>query len=118
MISKYFNNDEVMCKCGCKLNNFSQNLVDMLDIAREYAKIPFTVTSGCRCEGHNKAVGGKPESSHTKGLAVDIAAGTSTQRAKVLYALITAGFTRIGIAKTFIHVDIDKDKPPYVTWLY
>ena len=90
----------------------------MLDLAREYAKIPFVVTSACRCEEHNKAVGGKEDSSHTKGLAIDISADNSPQRARVLYGLFMAGFTRIGIAKTFIHADIDKDKPPYVTWLY
>jgi hypothetical protein len=33
-------------------------------------------------------------------------------------ALIASGFTRIGIADTFIHVDNDPVKTPAVVWLY
>ena len=118
MISRHFTNKELECRCGCGLNNFSQDMLDRLDMAREYAKIPFVVTSACRCEEHNRAVGGKEDSSHTKGLAIDISADNSPQRARVIYGLLMAGFNRMGIAKNFVHVDIDKDKPPYVTWLY
>jgi hypothetical protein len=38
-------------------------------------------------------------------------------RSILLPALIHAGFTRIGIAKTFIHADVD-DKKPNAIWLY
>ena len=33
-------------------------------------------------------------------------------------SLIRAGFKRIGIGSTFIHVDLDLDKPQNVFWLY
>ena len=36
----------------------------------------------------------------------------------MLEALIGAGFTRIGVAKTFIHVDCDMELPQEVMWMY
>jgi hypothetical protein len=35
-----------------------------------------------------------------------------------LDALFALGIRRIGIAKTFIHFDLDDTKPPKVAWLY
>ena len=42
----------------------------------------------------------------------------STDRFKLYDILREVGFNRIGVAKTFIHVDIDKDKSPEVFWVY
>ncbi|HAS88818.1 MAG TPA: peptidase M15, partial [Desulfovibrio sp.] len=70
---------------------------------------------------HNAEIGGKPNSSHVGGFAVDIAADNSPQRAAILKSLIMAGFERIGIAKTFIHVDMDPEKLAQfgpVVWVY
>lgn len=118
MLKEYFRDDEFECKCGCGLMNIDQGLKGKLNIARHFAHIPFVITSGSRCETHNKKEGGKSTSSHLKGLAVDIACNTSHDRSTLLTALRQSGFTRIGIAKTFIHVDIDANKPQNVTWLY
>lgn len=109
---RHFNPSEFTCKCGCGLNNISDELVNMLDNARELAGVPFMVTSGCRCEKHNKASKGKPDSAHLTGLAADIAAPVE-KRHTILAALINVGFLRIGISfdNSFIHVDIDKSKP-------
>jgi len=117
-MSRYFKNEEFTCKCGCGLNNFDKETLISLDIAREFADTPFVINSGCRCEKHNKAVGGKETSSHLKGFAVDIKAITSIQRSRILHGLVLAGFTRIGIAKSFIHADMDVDKAQDVCWLY
>lgn len=89
-----------------------------LDYARYLAGIPFVINSGYRTRKHNDKVGGSPNSSHTRGYAVDIHCTDSVSRSKILDALKAAGFTRIGIAKTFIHVDNDPDKAPNVVWLY
>ena len=59
-----------------------------------------------------------PTSSHIKGLAVDIKATDSSTRFKVIEALVSVGFTRLGIADTFIHVDWDFDKSQEVIWTY
>ena len=36
----------------------------------------------------------------------------------ILSALMEVGITRFGIAKGFIHCDVDKAKDPDVIWLY
>mgnify|MGYP000044741057 FL=1 len=116
--TKYFKAKEFQCKCGCNTNGIEQSFVDKLTQAREIAGIPFVITSGYRCAEHNKAVGGVAGSAHTTGWAVDISAGTGEQKFKIVKALIDAGFTRIGVAKTFIHVDMDSTKPSPTIWLY
>lgn len=108
-MSKYFKNNEL---------NMNEEFLQRLDEAREYAGIPFIINSAWRSEEENKRVGGKPNSSHLKGLAVDIKATNSRQRGLILDALRSVGFDRIGIGKTFIHVDMDFDKDQDVTWLY
>lgn len=116
--TKRFKAKEFQCKCGCNTNEMNQEFVDKLTLAREIAGIPFVITSGYRCPAHNKAVGGVAGSSHTTGYAADISAATGEQKFKIVQALITAGFTRVGIAKSFIHVDSDPKKPSPTIWLY
>tara|TARA_R110000764_G_scaffold215980_1_gene302797 strand:- start:656 stop:979 length:324 start_codon:yes stop_codon:yes gene_type:complete len=88
-----------------------------LDEAREYAEIPFIINSAYRSPEHKESIK-NPTSSHIKGLAVDIKAKDSRTRGVILEALRSVGFTRIGISKTFIHVDLDYSKSQNVTWLY
>jgi len=114
---KYFNMQEFKCRC-CGKVEIDPKLVDMLDMAREIAGVPFFITSGYRCPKHNAEVGGSPTSSHLKGKAADIRVHNNWDRYKILEGLIKAGFKRIGIAEKFIHADIDETKPQYVVWLY
>lgn len=93
-------------------------LVALLDKARGIAGVPFRINSGKRTVEGNKKAGGVPDSAHLTGLAVDIACTTDSNRWKIIDACRQVGFNRIGIAKTFIHVDIDKSKSPNVIWLY
>ena len=93
-------------------------LLDMIDEAREIYGKPIRVTSGYRTESHNAKVGGVSSSSHLKGLAIDVACVKSDDRFEMLTALLKVGFNRIGVASTFIHVDIDKDKSQNVIWTY
>jgi len=48
--------------------NFLTNVVEPI---RTFFDTPFRVTSGFRCEGLNRIVGGKDDSLHTKGKALD-----------------------------------------------
>lgn len=117
MVKNYFKESEFACK-HCGVSKMNPDTIEKLNKARELAGIPFIITSGYRCEAHNRAVGGKSEGAHTSGHAVDIKADTSRPRFLIIDALIKAGFTRIGIAKTFIHVDDDPGKDQKVMWDY
>jgi len=92
--------------------------VSRLDQIREAVKFPLIVNSGVRTPAYNAQVGGVDGSAHEKGWAADIAARTSGERYAILIAAFDAGFRRIGIAKTFIHLDMDPLKPDAVAWLY
>lgn len=95
-----------------------ESTVGRLDVAREKAGIPFVITSGYRCEAHNRAVGGVEMTAHTQGRAVDIKCSDGRSRAIIVKAGMQAGFTRIGVAKTFIHLDDAPDLPQNVIWTY
>ena len=101
----------------------SEKILDMLDLTREKFDKPIKITSGFRTEAYNidlKARGYKAssKSSHLKGLAVDIHCNNSKDRFELVDILLDVGFNRIGIANTFIHADIDQDKPSHVIWTY
>ena len=98
--------------------NMDNDFLQMLDIARAIANIPFKINSGYRTKEHNKKVGGKSDSSHLVGKAVDIAYSNSRDRWIIITALQEAGFNRLGIAKTFVHTDSDQTKSPDVIWTY
>ena len=114
---KYFKMKEFECPC-CKETQINEKLLNMLDKAREIANTPFIINSGYRCYKHNKEVKGSPNSSHFKGLAVDIHCISSRERFKIVSALIKVGFNRIGIADSFIHCDVDDKKDKDLIWLY
>lgn len=114
----YFKTEEFACKCGCGRAEMMPSTLSKLVTARHKAGIPFKITSGFRCKAHNKAVGGKPDSAHTSGYAVDIEASVSPARYLIVKNLIEAGFTRIGIAKGFIHADDSPMLPQNVMWEY
>jgi uncharacterized protein YcbK (DUF882 family) len=103
---------------GSGERHMDSDFLQMLDRARGLAGVPFKINSGYRTAGHNRKVGGVKASSHTLGLAADIHCSDSRNRAHIVSALMEAGFNRIGIAPTFIHVDNDPSKPEDVIWLY
>ncbi len=112
-----FKENEFFCPC-CDFAAMADYFTGKIDNARDIAGVPFIINSGYRCEAHNKAVGGKPDSAHRYGLACDIKCTHSRPRFKIVGALIKAGISRIGIGKTFIHADDDTTKDTEVTWLY
>lgn len=98
--------------------NMDNDFLQMLDIARQIADIPFKINSGYRTKEHNEKAGGKSDSSHLVGKATDIAYKDSRERYIIITSLQEAGFNRLGIAKTFVHVDNDQTKAPNVIWTY
>jgi len=117
----YFKPEEFKCKCGkCDGGTMDADFIDKLNKARHLAQTAFVITSGYRCESHNKAVGGKPDSSHLRGKAADIKFASSAQSFKIVKALFDAGFNRIGYNQKhgFFHVDCDSSLPQNVFFNY
>lgn len=76
-----------------------------------------TVNSAWRSYPHEIERGRTGSSSHCKGLAIDLACTDSNMRLRIVSHLLHMGVTRIGIAKSFIHFDLDVTKPDCI-WLY
>ena len=92
-------------------------LLKKLDKIRADFGSPLRVNSGFRTTMHNAVVGGRVGSSHLKGVAVDLHCNNSGDRTKLLKAIYKNGINRVGIGKTFLHIDIDNNKPA-ACWLY
>jgi hypothetical protein len=96
----------------------------MLDQVRDKFDKPIHITSGYRTPAYNEKVGGVKNSSHLKGLAIDLSDNNrglpinSKNRFDLINCLLDVGFSRIGVADTFIHADIDPDKVQGVMWTY
>ena len=123
-LSPNFFRSEIACRCGCGADNISPDLIERLQRVRDLLELPMKITSGIRCEKHNASpsVGGSKTSAHLPddfgiGHAVDIACTTSSYRAKLLDCAI-GEFSRIGVAKTFIHLDSHPGKSQEVCWVY
>ena len=98
-------------------------VVQALDIARDIYGYPMKITSGFRTIEYNRSLiergyPASPKSSHLLGWAVDIAVPNSERRFLMIEALLDAGFNRIGVGKSFIHVDLDPNKPSNKIWVY
>jgi hypothetical protein len=105
--------------------NMKAEFLQRIDNARAIANIPFKINSGFRTANHNKSLIAKgfqaaPDSAHLSGYAADIHIPNSGPRERfiIINALLKAGFTRIGIAKTYVHCDCDPSKDKEVVWLY
>lgn len=121
-MKNYFQDEEFLCKCGCGggIKKMDKEFLDMLNQARDIAGIGFILVSAYRCPAHNAAEG-STSTNHTRGQAADIYCDNSINRAKMVFALLDAGFRRLGIGKTFIHADNSKGilgLPDRAVWLY
>jgi hypothetical protein len=127
MVHPYFSeSDQAACPC-CGAAFFDKRLLASLELARAYSGVPYPIISGYRCPDYDRVVhasevteGTYTESSHRKSLAVHIGTTDEFQRARVLYGLLKAGFSRIGLAPDYVHVDLDSgpDKPANFVWIY
>ena len=109
-LTQHFSKKEFDCQCGCGTGKISMELVEKLEQARlDYGR-GMRINSGIRCLEHNRKIGSKDTSSHIKCLAADVSCTNMEDRLKLVTILLKY-FTRLGINKKFIHVDVDSDKP-------
>lgn len=111
----YFSPKEFACKETGE-NNMDSEFLLRLDKLRGECGFPFRITSGYRSTEHSVERKKPRPGTHTKGIAADIACTNSFERYKIIEEALKLGFTGIGIAKSFVHVDTRKDLPR--TWVY
>lgn len=112
---RYFDLSEFYCSETGE-NDMDQDFLDKLDTLRGVCGFPFNINSGYRSVKHSKE-SSKPEpGTHTQGIAADIAVNGGRQRYVIVNNAVRLGFTGIGIAKTFIHVDARSG--PAMMWGY
>lgn len=113
---KYFKREDFDCQETGE-NRMDDNFIHKLDHLREACGWPFIVVSGYRSPNHSleikKASGG---GSHTKGIAADIKVTNGKQRHEIIKHAMALGFSGVGVATSFIHIDTRKDTP--VLWTY
>lgn len=117
--SKYFSPEEFKgCSPACSIDDMDQGFLGIMDQIREEVGQPLAITSAYRPKKWELSKGRSGNGAHTRGLAVDFACTTGTLRAKIVKAALSCGIKRIGIAGSFVHVDIDDTLPQNVIWTY
>ena len=75
------------------------------------------IKGGYRCPSHSKRVHAPVGSCHALGMAVNIRCCGAGDRFAILGALIKAGFDRIGVGKSHVHVSVNPEKARLLLWV-
>ena len=105
-ISRWFKRSEFACRCGCGFNTVDTELLDVLEDLRVYFNQPVSINSACRCETHNKNVGGVKDSKHRLGIAADVVVKDTPPY--IVHEYLDDKYDGYGIGKyqTFTHIDV------------
>ena len=110
-LSTNFKSTEFDCHGSgcCSYTDIDIKLVEYLQKIRTHFGKSITITSGYRCEKHNKRVGGSTNSYHRKGQAADIVVSGVAPSEVAKYAE-SIGVLGIGLYETnsdgyFVHID-------------
>lgn len=111
--SKHINSNEFDCKCSYKNCAYILCHPKLLEYFEKFrtscGNKPISITSGFRCQKHNEDVGGRPNSYHTIGLALDMIPAKSMPIDEFAYRA-SAFFDKVITYKdkNFIHVQIKR----------
>ena len=109
-LSEHFDSNEFKCKCcgGLPEHGMSKDLIVLLEQIRNAFNKSITITSGYRCEHHNREVGGAKKSQHMDGIAADIK--VTGIHAHAVHAYLLEHFDDkiggLGKYSMFTHVDV------------
>ena len=112
---KYFSTSEFDCQHTGE-NRMEQDFLSKLDSLREACGFPFVITSGYRSPDHPIEAVKEIPGTHAQGIAADIKITNSAQRYTLIREALAHGFTGLGVAGDFIHVDTRGTVP--VIWTY
>lgn len=97
-------------------NEMSEEFLEKLDDLRHVCGFPFIITSGYRDPTHSIEARKAKAGTHARGIASDIRINNGNEAYDIIKNAQSMGFNGIGVAKSFIHVDIRKGMP--VIWSY
>ena len=112
---KFFTEEEFDCQHTGE-NRMEKEFLLKLDALREHCGFPFVITSGYRSPDHPLEAVKEIPGTHAQGIAADIKITNSAHRYSLIKAALEHGFTGIGVAGDFIHLDIRSSLP--VMWTY
>lgn len=109
--SPHFSTKELACPSTGWIR-LQSDFIKSLEELREIYGQPMVLTSACRSDAYNRAIGGHPRSLHLIGneehetdtCAVDVAMSDGTKRAKLIGEALSLGFS-VGVASNFLHLD-------------
>jgi len=113
----FYSLKEFECKCGCGENNIDIDLVAILNDASGKLNRKIGFTSACRCETHNKKVGGVLNSTHVstpkkKCKGIDLVCKNGSEFFQLVKCFINTGVRRMIYhpRRGFLHIDIDRTR--------
>ena len=116
MTLKHFTREEFDCQVS-GTNNMEQEFLEKLDELRAYCGFPFVITSGYRHPTLHPIESRKDvPGTHAQGIAADIKITNAADRFSLVNNAVKLGFTGIGVASDFVHVDTRGTTP--LIWIY
>ena len=112
---RYFKIEDFNCKETGE-NEMCQEFLERLDELRHVCGFPFIITSGYRDKTHSIEKRKPKAGTHAQGIAADIKVSNGHQRYIIQKNAYKMGFTGVGVAETFIHVDTRTTTP--ASWNY
>lgn len=121
---KYFTPEEVVGLDPELVAKLDMATAKTIELNPDHQRTPFIITSGFRTPEKNQSViGAVPDSSHCKGLGVDLRVENSHEVWLIVAALTAVGINRIGIyvnkdwQPIHIHADVDPEKVAQVIFI-
>lgn len=123
ILSTNFRSSEFDCSCGvCQETLVDEDLIAKLEAFRSQVGSPLKINSGYRCRnkqdelrasGYETSAG---PSTHEAGRAADVVrADAGSTGLELEAAARAAGFSSVGVAHNWVHVDL---RPGYRRWQY
>jgi len=113
---EFFSVSEIKCKCGCGGIVIDPSFLSVMNSIRSDFNRPIIINRWYSCTAHDKMLGGK--GNHPTGLAADVRCLHSWTRQQLVSLAGKYGIERIGVASTFLHLDMVTGAPSPRMWLY
>ena len=118
---------EFECKCGCGMCEIDLEVWLSCQLIRQRFNTPAIIRSGCRCDAHNRDVGGADDGDHKYGWAADLVVPGVPSPKVAEFAEMLPNVKRIGVYEPgrkngpdgFVHIGVrDRGPGKWRRWRY